>query len=114
MLPGQVVSMDQYQSTVRGCLTTTQGKEKMKDQYVGGTVFYNHASGYVNFIHQPTLGSADTVCSKMLFEQEMLQYGRKVGGYHTNNGVFTSKQFTNAIAHPQQGLRLGGVGAHLP
>ena len=104
--------MDQYQSTVRGRLATSQGKEKMKEQYVGGTVFYDHASGYLNFIHQPTLGSADTVRSKMLYEQELLQYGRKVGGYHTDNGVFTSKQFTTAIAHQQQGLRLSGVGAH--
>ena len=112
LLPGQVVSMDQYQSTIRGRLTTTHGKEKVKDQFVGGTVFYDHASGYLNFIHQPTLGSADTVRSKMLFEQEVLQYGRKVGGYHTDNGVFTSKQFTDAIAHQQQGLRLSGVGAH--
>ena len=48
----------------------------------------------------------------MLYEQELLQYSRKVGGYHTDNGVFTSKQFTTAIAHQQQGLRLSGVGAH--
>mmetsp|Transcript_5703 Transcript_5703/g.8345 ORF Transcript_5703/g.8345 Transcript_5703/m.8345 type:complete len:94 (-) Transcript_5703:294-575(-) len=93
--------MDQYQCTTRGRLTTTQGKEKCKDQYAGGTVFYDHATGYLNFIHQSTLGLADTVRSKMLFEQEMLQYGRNVSGYHTNNGVFTSWQFTKAIAHQQ-------------
>ena len=49
--PGDMVSVDQYQVTVRGCLTKSFGKTAEKSLYSGGTIFYDHASGNVQLHH---------------------------------------------------------------
>ena len=38
--------------------------------------------------------------------------GIKVGSYNTDNGVYTSKDFTAELAKNQQTIRLSGIGAH--
>mmetsp|Transcript_15062 Transcript_15062/g.36800 ORF Transcript_15062/g.36800 Transcript_15062/m.36800 type:complete len:509 (-) Transcript_15062:4073-5599(-) len=50
--PGDKVSMDQYISAVPGRLAHTFGKEKSNKQYAGGTLFVDHATGYVFVNHQ--------------------------------------------------------------
>ena len=42
--PGDCVSLDQYESSIPGCLPHTYGKEKKDNQYNGGTLFVDHAS----------------------------------------------------------------------
>lgn len=59
--PGDMVSVDQYISTVLGRLGHTKGKEVKKDQYTGGTIFVDHATGYTYIKHQVTLRAGDTV-----------------------------------------------------
>jgi len=45
--PGEMVSIDQYVSTLPGCLPKTKGKEPKKDKYNGGTLFVDHATAYI-------------------------------------------------------------------
>ena len=45
--PGDCVSLDQYESSVRGRLLHTFGKEHTSERLVGGTIAVDHASGYV-------------------------------------------------------------------
>jgi hypothetical protein len=45
--PGQMVSLDQYMGSTPGRLPHTKGKELQKDKYTGGTIFVDHASGFV-------------------------------------------------------------------
>jgi hypothetical protein len=61
--------MDHYQSSVRGRLEYTKGHEKDVEQYIGGTIFVDHASGLIFTQHQPTLGSGDTLQSLGKLEQ---------------------------------------------
>ena len=110
LVPGDMVSVDQYSVTVRGRLIKSKGTGKTS--YSGGTIFYDHASGYIKVSHQTTLGAADTVKSKEKFEREAYQNGRTIKSYHSDNGVFTAKSFTEAIEAKNQLLRLSGVGAH--
>eukprot|EP00977_Amphora_coffeiformis_P022689 scaffold11272_cov158-Amphora_coffeaeformis.AAC.1 len=43
--PGETVSVDQYESSVRGQRLETKGLEREDRKYCGGTLFYDHASG---------------------------------------------------------------------
>ena len=44
LMPGERVSLDQYQSSVKGRLPSTKGKEKVSQMYTGGTNNVDHAS----------------------------------------------------------------------
>ena len=53
--PGDRVSMDQYTSTTRGQLTKGFGKSPINKTYGGGTIFVDHASGFIHVEHQVSL-----------------------------------------------------------
>jgi hypothetical protein len=59
--PGQCVSLDHYESAVKGRLPHTKGRESYGNKYVGGTIFTDHASRYVTCHHQVSLSATDTV-----------------------------------------------------
>ena len=46
------------------------------------------------------------------FEREAQDLGIEIKGYHTDNGVYNSKQIMNQIRDNQQILRMCGIGAH--
>jgi len=68
LVPGQKIFVDQYESSVRGRLSTSCGLEQPSQMYCGGTLFYNAASQLIQVYHQVSLGGSDTVRSKNLFE----------------------------------------------
>jgi hypothetical protein len=68
--PGDLVYVDQYESSIRGQLQHTYGKEKRSSMYCGGTIFVDVASGMVHVYHQVSLAAADTLLSKAQFEHE--------------------------------------------
>jgi hypothetical protein len=45
--PGDKVSCDQYMSPSKGCLRHTRGQESSLKQYVGGTIFNDHATDFL-------------------------------------------------------------------
>jgi hypothetical protein len=110
--PGDGVSMDQYESTVRGRLPNTKGKSAWRNKYWGGTIFVDHASGKVKACHQITLGASDTVRAKRKFEQEVRMCGHQVKGYHGDNGIFKSASFQEDLIELEQTINYSGVGAH--
>ena len=112
LLPGQAVSMDQYQSSVRGRLEHTFGKEKEDDKYYGGTIFVDHASTKIFIRHQVSLRAGETIVSKRLFEQECKQYGITVNHYHADHGVFDAEEFLDEVNKNGQTIDFSGVGAH--
>jgi hypothetical protein len=50
-------------------------------KYVGGTLFYDAASGCISVQHQHSFTAAETIQSKIRFEQEALQVGVSVDCY---------------------------------
>jgi hypothetical protein len=110
--PGQCVSIDHYESSVRGRLPHTKGRESYGNQYVGGTIFADHASRYVACHHQVSLAGSDTVISKRLFERMAKENGVKIQRYHADNGHFVGEDFRKALNDCNQPLDLSGVGAH--
>ena len=116
LVPGSRVSIDQYESAVRGRLANTKGKESFGHKYAGGTIFCNHASGYTQCFHQVSLRAADTVLSKRGFERSVKSCGVQVQTYHGDNGVFKSKEFQESLTKSEQSEQTlkfsGAVGAH--
>lgn len=112
LMPGDKISMDQYQSSTKGRLEFTKGKERDSQQYVGGTIFVDHASGLIFTSHQPTLGSSDTIRSVAKLEQFFSEHDVKLKRFHTDNGVFTTNEFKQHLTDNEYQLTLSGVGAH--
>jgi len=89
LVPGQKIFVNQYESSVHGCLSTSRGLEQPSQMYCGGTLFYDAALRLIQVYHQVSLGGSDTVCSKNLFEPEAIHCGIQMQNYHSDNGVFT-------------------------
>jgi hypothetical protein len=111
LTPGDRVFSDQLESRIRGRLLHTAGRELPSNQFCGSTIFVDGASGYIHVEHQVTLNASDTINAKNAFERKAQEFGVKVKGYHTDNGVYTSQAFTQELIDNQQTLRLSGVGA---
>ena len=112
LVPGQVISVDQYESKVKGRLLTSRGKERPHEMYCGGTIFVDHASGYMYVGNQPTLRAGDTVRSKREFETIAREHNVLVREYHGDNGVFKTDMFKKDCEDRNQKLDFSGVGAH--
>ena len=108
---GDCVSIDQYASTVLGRLPHTKGKEKKDEKYNGGTVFVDHATGYVHIEHQVSMRAGETVASKSKFEKFAMQHGVQIKRYRADNHPFNSKEFEESIDATRQSLSFSGVGA---
>ena len=61
--PGLCISVYQYESPVRGRIPLSKGGETCGNKYVGGTIFYDHSSGYIQCMPQFSLLATDTIIS---------------------------------------------------
>jgi hypothetical protein len=108
--PGQLVFADQYESRQPGRAFTTKGMSS-SSHFTGGTLFVDAASNYVYVSHQMGSTANETIQSKVKFEREAMTCGVTIQAYHTENGVFTSKEFMRELAEKGQGIKFSGVSA---
>ena len=90
--PGDCISADHYISAVTGRLPHTYGRERQG--YQAGTLFVDHASGKVFNFCQFSTGATETVESKHTLEHFARDEGFKIKSYHSDNGIFSSAEFT--------------------
>jgi hypothetical protein len=109
--PGSKVSVDHFESRLKGRTYTSFGKTT-SDQYVGGCVFVDHMSGYLHVEHQLGFSSSETIRAKQNYEQLALNHGVLVQDYMADNGVFKAKAFVQHIREQNQQVRYCGVNAH--
>ena len=115
--PGQVVAMDQYESSLRGHTEQSMGCERESNRYCGGTLFYDGATLKIFVRHQTSssLTAMETIQSKQMFEREARSEGVMIQSYRSDNSIFTTKEFLVLLVLEQeqagQGLKLSGVGA---
>ena len=109
--PGDRIFSDQLESRVRGRLLHTAGREPDRDKFCASTLFCDAASGYIHVEHQVTLSASDTIISKNAFERFAKEHGVAVKEYHTNNGVYKSSAFQDALQQDGQSICFSGVGA---
>jgi hypothetical protein len=111
--PGDKVSSDQYMSPSKGRLQHTKGLESSSKQYVGGTLFVDHATNYIVNNHQVNLTAVATIESKHKCESFFYSIGIQIKQYHSDNRPFRSKAWVNDCAVQQQLPTChSGVGAH--
>jgi len=110
--PGDCVSIDQYICKVPGRPRYGYGKGKAETKYNGGTIFVDHASGYVAVHHQISLGTGETLQKKHLFERHAEANGAKVKGYRADNHPFESAGFLQDLETQNQTITYSGMGAH--
>ena len=110
--PGDRVSMDHFQVTKRGRLYESRGRTAPENMYCGGVIFVDHASGHVHTEFVVNLTATETIRAKMAYERAMLDEGVVVKAYHTDNGVFTARQFMEEIEKNFQTIGFSGVGGH--
>jgi hypothetical protein len=110
---GDKVSCDQYMSPSKGRLQHTKGLESTANQYVGGTLFVDHATNFIFNNHQVNLTAIATIESKHKCESAFDAIGIQIKQYHSDNHPFRSKVWVNDCAVQQQlPTKHSGVGAH--
>jgi hypothetical protein len=107
-----MVSTDQYVSKVTGQLPHMRGKESEQEQYIGGMIYVDEASGFIYAKHQVSLGANETVRGKHLFEREAGTCGVAIQNYRGDNGVYKTMEFRKDLADRKQTIQFSGVGAH--
>ena len=112
MIPGEKVSMDHFIVTTPGRLWETRGSESHDRRYKGGVIFTDHASGYIYHVPVINFTAGEALRAKREFEQHMNTMGVTILNYHSDNGVFTAREFQDEISRMEQNLTLSGVGAH--
>ena len=70
ILPGHMVSTDNYISGDPVKIYHTKGKSDQSDMLSGVCVCIDHASGYVMIKHQVALNATETVNTKLTFDME--------------------------------------------
>jgi len=109
--PGEVVSVDQMQSTAVGFIAQLKGRLTTK-RYTCATVFVDHYSRY-RFVHlQQTLSSADTLAAKKAFELHAASMGVTIKHYQCDNGRFQDNAFLNSCRESNQRVSFCPVNAH--
>jgi hypothetical protein len=109
--PGQVVSVDQIESSTPGFFA--QGKGALtKRRYVAATVFVDVFSS-LTYIHlMESLSSVETVEAKEAFERYAKHHGVEIMAYHAGNGRFADNLFKSHVETCRQKLTFCGVDAH--
>ena len=88
--PGELIFVDQFESSIKGRLSSAKGKESETLQYVGGTICVDAATGFTKIYNQFSLRTGDTLQNKQSFKNLGRQYGIQIKGFHGDNGIFKS------------------------
>jgi len=94
--PGEVVSVDQLESSIPGFIGQMTGK-LTRQRIVGSTVYVDHASDFSFVYHQTSMSSEETVKSKLAFEKFAATHGVNIKHYHADNGRFKDNLFMRSI-----------------
>ncbi|KAI2503451.1 hypothetical protein MHU86_10999 [Fragilaria crotonensis] len=90
--PGDIVSMDQLESSTPGLVAQSKGKSTNK-RFTCATVFVDHYSR-LSFVHmQETNNAIEALAAKHAFERYALSHNVTVKRYHGDNGRFSDNDF---------------------
>jgi len=110
--PGDVVSVDQLESSIPGFIAQMTGK-LTRQRIVGSTVYVDHASDCSFVFHQTSMSSEETVKSKSAFEKFAASHGVNIKHYQADNGRFIDNLFMESIIEEKgQTITFCGVGAY--
>lgn len=109
--PGQVVSVDQFESSTPGFLPQLKGR-LTRMRYKVATVFVDHYSR-LSYIHlQRSFSSNETQEAKQAFEAFARRCNVRIEHYHADNGRFADNAFINDVQSKGQTISYCAVNAH--
>ena len=111
MSSGQIVSVDELESSMAGFIAQLKGKLTTQ-RYWYATMFVDQHSQYAYVYLQHAITKAETVQAKHSFECLAEDMGIRVHHYHADNGRFADKGFVEDCQKQHQGLTYCGVNAH--
>ncbi|KAL7580972.1 hypothetical protein ACA910_005786 [Epithemia clementina (nom. ined.)] len=109
--PGQVVSVDQLESTTVGFIAQLKGSLTLQ-RYRYATVFVDQFSRYSFIYLQKRITSEETVQAERAFERHAGLFNVLVQHYHCDNGRFADNGFIADCKLQGQRITYGGVNAH--
>ncbi|KAL7556286.1 hypothetical protein ACA910_016078 [Epithemia clementina (nom. ined.)] len=109
--PGQVVSVDQLESTSVGFIAQLKGSLTLQ-QYKYATIFVDQFSRYSFINLQKRITSEETVQAKQAFERHVGLFNVRVQHYHCDNGRFADNGFIVDCKLQGQQITYCGVNAH--
>ena len=113
ILPGQIVSADQYILRDTGRLYHKKGKSYPSDMFSGGCVFIDYSSVYVSIKHQVAINSNEKFNEELTFDREAQSQGLAIKGYYTDNGIINDSEFMEELLEKYQKIRFNGDGPHI-
>jgi transposase InsO family protein len=111
LLPGDMVSVDQLESSTPGFMAQIT-RALTNKRIVGTSVYVDHASDLSYVYHHTAMTSEETVKGKEAFEQFSKSHGVHIKHYHADNGRFKDREFMKSIKRKNQTISFSGVGAH--
>ena len=111
LAPGDKVSCDHFISPVKGRVVAPNGYSSSSHGVNCGTLYVDHASGWMFVSNQKSTNAEQTIRGKLLLEREADDVGIKIKRYHADNGVFSSADFKKHCSELGQKLSFSGVGA---
>ena len=109
--PGDCASMDQHICKTPGRLPNTYGKEDVSQQYAGGTIFVDHASGFVHVHHTVGHGIGEVIDGKHTLEKFAKQFDVKIRSFRADNNPFQDAYLLQDIALQDQKITYSGASA---
>ena len=109
--PGATISVDHFESRLKGCTFVSYGKAT-SDKYIGGCIFVDHASGYVNVEFQLGFSAIETIRAKQNFEKIEFNNGVIPITYLTDSGAFKANKFVQHLRDRNQKIQYCGTNAH--
>ena len=85
--------------------------EREQHGYQAGTLFVDHVSGKVFNFCQFSAGATETAERKYTLEHFAQNERFKIKSYHSDNGIFSSAEFTSDCEKLDQKINYNGVGA---
>lgn len=109
--PGQVVSVDQLESTIAGLIGQMKGILTTA-RYRVATIFVDHYSSLSYVFLQQSTTAKETMLAKEAFELFASSYGVRIKQYQADNGRFAENLWRESVNKHGQLLTFSGVGAH--
>jgi hypothetical protein len=82
------------------------------ERYQAGTLFADHASRFLHFTPYISTGGKEAIAAKHHFELLASTHHHSIKCYHTDNGIFASKEFRSSCIQQNQRITFCGVNAH--
>ena len=109
--PGDCISCDHFFSPVPGRVIAESGHSSTRHGHSCGTIYVDHATGFIFAQSQKSVAAAETIRGKLLLEKEVADVGIQIKSYHSDNGIFSSKEFMQHCNDLNQTISFSGVGA---